>query len=123
MTDFYDDGQLHKPGVGIYGELAAPVAAARLALDTPTPGFDMQIWGATRIVVMKGGARRLTQLGWRLLGDRSTVPRHVLIALPTPAAAYRYYLVWITRLERGAPGAPVHAGIGELELLREQVKR
>jgi serine/threonine-protein kinase len=118
MTSEYADGALRKPGVGIYVTLARPTRAAALTLVTSTPGFDLDVLGADRIVAYHPGSHQvLSALGWRLLGRARDVPRTVSIRLRDQRTPFRYYLVWITRLEPGAPGAWVSAAVGEVGLL------
>ena len=57
-------------------------------------------------------------LGWRQLGAARKVGAQVAIALDEPRTAFRYYLVWITRLEPDPTGAWISAGIGSLRLLK-----
>jgi serine/threonine-protein kinase len=116
-TNRYDDDRLGKPGVGLYVELAAPVAAARLSLRTPTPGFDLEVWGAQRVSAT-AAVRDLSALGWRRLGSQADVGRTVLVSLGRAPSAFRYYLVWITRLEPGPSGQAVAASIGDVRLWR-----
>jgi hypothetical protein len=117
-TNRYTDGRLGKSGVGLYVRLASPVAAAQLALSTTTPGFDVQVWGAQHFqTAVPAGVHVLGPLGWRLLGADEDVQTQALLALGGHATPYRYYLVWITRLELGAPGASVSAAFGNLRLL------
>jgi hypothetical protein len=119
-TSQYDNGSLGtKSGVGLYVKLAAPVAAARLALATPTPGIDLQVYGARTVApAVPAGALVPAALGWHLLGEASDIGRQVQIRLDEPKAAFAYYLVWITHLEPDPTGAAISAGIGDLSLLR-----
>jgi serine/threonine-protein kinase len=120
-TNVYGGGALHKPGVGLYLTLRDPLAANRLALTTPTPGFDMQVWASNRITpAAPARATTLTALGWRLLGRRSNVGKTAEVDLSEPNTRFTYYLVWITRLEPGAPGAGISAKIADISLAREQ---
>ena len=116
-TSEYAAGKLRKSGVGLFVELAAPEAAARLVLATPTPGIDLQVYGAQRLPTGQP-ARDLdpSALGWRQLGAARKVGAQVAIALDEPRTAFRYYLVWITRLEPDPTGAWISAGIGSLRL-------
>ena len=101
-TNEYADGALRKPGVGVYLGLREPVAAARLTLTTPTPGFALQVWARNGApAVTAGSARTLASLGWHFLGADADARAMTTVGLAEPRTSYRYYLVWITRLEPG----------------------
>ena len=119
LTSRYAGGSLRKPGVGVYVSVATPLAARALSLATTTPGFDVEVWGGGKIVpYVKGQPQALGRLGWRLLGAANRVSRRVRILLHGPRrAAFRRYLVWITKLEPGAPGAWVSAAVSAVRLL------
>jgi hypothetical protein len=118
-TNRYVHGVLGKPGVGLYIELASPLAANRLSVATPTPGFAMQVWGAHRISTTRSlAASGLGALGWHRLGQLARVGGSAAVVLRAPATPYRYYLVWITRLEPVATGTRVSARIADLGLWR-----
>jgi serine/threonine protein kinase len=119
MTNHYNNGELHKPGVGVYVTLRSASTANRLVLSTATPGFDVQVWGANAIAAAPAnGARALGALGWYELGGAEHVDRTETIALDEPRTAFRRYLVWITRLEPARAGVPVAASVGEINLSR-----
>jgi serine/threonine-protein kinase len=117
-TNHYADGQLGKPGVGVFVSVAEPVLANRLVLTTPTPGFAVQVWGAQRFLGYRAGApQRLGRLGWRLLGGATRVGAKQTIALRGVPDGCRYYLVWITKLRAsGAAGTWTSAEIGGIAL-------
>ncbi|HUB75447.1 MAG TPA: protein kinase [Solirubrobacteraceae bacterium] len=117
-TNRYARGELNKPGVGVYMTLSAAAAANRLELVTPTPGFDVEVWASERVPGATGAARGLAALGWTQLGRLARVSRTAEIALHGGAVRYPIYLVWITKLEPGAPGAWIAARIGRVELWR-----
>lgn len=113
-TEGYQGGTLGKPGVGIYVDASPGVAARGLDLQTPTPGFSVEIWGADRITADHGDPQQgLSALGWTRIGAASRVGDHQLIQLDTATQRYRYYLVWITKL----PPASKRASIAEVTLL------
>jgi serine/threonine-protein kinase len=118
MTNRYASGDLGKPGVGIYVTLRAPSPANRLELETSTPGFELQVWGAGAIRGERGGAKTLEALGWHQLAGTTRAGTTVRIALDEPRTAYRHYLVWITRLEPVARGGVAAAAIAAISLSR-----
>ena len=72
---------------------------AALEVQTPDPGWTAQVYAAA-----KGAAQRHRRL------DRSSAPAHTVVE-SQPAlrpqhrrAPFRYYLLWITKLNRGDPG-------------------
>jgi serine/threonine-protein kinase len=105
-TNQYAYGELRKPGVGIYLTLRQPIAATRLTFTTKTAGFALQVWGSNAAPsAPAGSARALGALGWRLLGTNRRAAGATTVGLDDPRTAYRYYLVWITRLEPGPTAA------------------
>jgi eukaryotic-like serine/threonine-protein kinase len=119
-TNHYADGELGKPGVGVFVTLGTPVLANRLILTTPTPGFVVQVWGAQRISGYRAGSpQRLTRLGWRLLGGAGQVGATQTIGLRRAQRRFRYYLVWITKLHGSGPaGTWTNAEVGGIALQR-----
>ncbi len=107
-TENYQGG-LGKPGVGIYVDARPRTRAKRLELLSPTPGFDVEIYGA-----MTGPPAKLPDPGWVRIGAQSGVGRRTPIPLSSGATAYRFYLVWITKLPPGASQAKV----AEIAILR-----
>ncbi len=107
-TYTYDGAALGKPGTGLYVDASPGVAAAYVTVQTPTPGFTAQVWGADAIT--QTGQQDLTKTladrGWvRVdLGD-SVVGASQRIRLDTAAHRFRYYLVWITKLPPGRASA------------------
>jgi len=121
-TSQYLGGVLGKSGVGFYVDAKPGVAADVVVLDTPTPGFDVQIWGADRIERWGYTPQpRLgispSTLGWTLLGQASSVHRQQEIAL-AHVRRRRYYLLWITSLGADPTHAPKGVEIAELTLQR-----
>ena len=121
-TSTYLGGVLGKSGVGFYVDAKPGVAADRVVLDTPTPGFDVQVWGADQIEPWsytpqpRPGISPST-LGWTLLGSASGVRRQQAIAL-AHVQRRRYYLLWITSLGPDPTGAAKNVQIAELTLQR-----
>jgi serine/threonine-protein kinase len=109
-TETYRDG-LTKAGVGILVDAEPRVAARTLVVNTPTPGFTAEVYGAT-----SGPPASLPDPGWTRLADARTIGRTEQIRLSTGGRAYRYYLLWITAL----PPSGDHVEISELRLYRLQ---
>ncbi len=97
------------PQIGVYVDLAGKETVRRLVITTPTPGMDVEIYGAT-----SGPPTTITEPGWDHLADRSDVADETTIKLP--ARPYRYVLVWIT----GPPSDGARPAIAELSLLSMQ---
>jgi serine/threonine-protein kinase len=119
-TAHYYEGTLKKAGgtgVGVYLDASPRVAARAVEIQTSTPGFDAQIYGADKIDLSYayGDSTPLAQRGWQgPLASASSVRNNERIKLKTPAAAYRYYLVWLTTLPPGMQSA----SISELTLFK-----
>ncbi len=97
------------PQLGLYVDLAAKQRLRTLVLQTPTPGMDVEIYGAT-----SGPPATITTPGWDHLASRRGVAATTKIGLGN--RAYRYVLVWIV----GAPPNGARAAISELSLLSLQ---
>jgi serine/threonine protein kinase len=106
-TESYDNG-LQKPGVGIYVDAAPKVSAVRMAITTPTPGWQGAVYVAADTVPPAMGP------GWKKVGDVGTARTTNQVPLDTAGHAFRYYLVWITKLPPGQRSA----AIGEIELFQ-----
>jgi serine/threonine protein kinase len=96
-TENYDAGDLQKPGVGLYLDAKPSVSAKALRIQTPTPGFDVEIYAAKT-----GPPQTLPDPGWMLVGKASALQSRQPIQLDTASQRFRYYLVWITKLPPGA---------------------
>ena len=111
-TEQYYDGTLRKPGgvgLGIYLDAAPQVRARALEIQTPTPGFAVQIYVADQIdlALPYGSSVPLTARGWH--GPVATSANvsngdHVFFTLPRP---HRFYLLWMTALPPGAQSATI----------------
>jgi serine/threonine-protein kinase len=97
---------LGKAGVGLYVDAGRPVAARRLSLVSPEPGFEAVIYAADDV------PREIR--GWTRVAGPIEVGETARIRLDPAGAKRRNYLVWITRL---APGQR-RAAISEISLLR-----
>jgi tRNA A-37 threonylcarbamoyl transferase component Bud32 len=95
-TESYDTGQLSKDGVGVIID-ASPgggVAAQRLRIRTPTPGFEASVW-----VADSGRPQTPPPAGWtRVSSDAVEIGSSEQIDLDTAGNRYGRYLVWITKL-------------------------
>jgi eukaryotic-like serine/threonine-protein kinase len=118
-TEQYYDGTLKKAGgtgVGLYVDAAPGVTARQVELQTPTPGFAVQVYVANHIVEYPyGDSTPLTSRGWvGPVGEDKHVRNHDHIVLHLPPGRFRYYLIWLTVLP---PGQEM-ASIAEITLLR-----
>jgi serine/threonine-protein kinase len=96
-TESYDTGQLNKDGVGVIIDASPGVAAQRMQIRTPTPGFAASIW-----VAASGRPQTAPPAGWTKVSSESvTVGGREQIDLDTAGNRYRRYLVWITKLPPG----------------------
>jgi len=122
QTSTYLGGSLGKSGVGMYVDAAPGVAADRAVVQTATPGFDLQIWGADRVpqqhytAAPRAGISPST-LGWTKLASVSGVHRTQPVTL-THVRRRRYYLLWITSLGPDPSGASRYVQIAEFTLQR-----
>jgi len=99
-------GDLGKAGVGIYVQASSPVAARRLDLVSPVPGWQAEVYAANRVPDSLGG--------WTKVSDRTKVGEVERITLDTAGASYKYWLVWIVTVDPAAE----KAAIGDLALRR-----
>jgi serine/threonine-protein kinase len=96
-TENYDAGQLQKPGVGLYVDAKPSVDAKTMLIQTPTPGFDVQVYAAKT-----GPPAKIPDPGWKLVGGAKGLKSRQPIALDTAGQRFRYYLIWITKLPPNA---------------------
>jgi tRNA A-37 threonylcarbamoyl transferase component Bud32 len=98
-----------KAGVGIFVRATSQVAARRLDLISPQPGWRADVYGANE--VPEG-----FPAGWTKLTTRpAAVGENERIPLQTRGREYRYYLIWITALPEGDEA---QAAISEISLLK-----
>lgn len=97
------------PQIGVYVDLAGKDTIRRLIVQTPTPGMNIEIYGAVR-----GPPATITDPGWDHLANRDAIAAKTTIKLP--AHPYRYVLVWIT----AAPSDGASPAISQLSLLSLQ---
>jgi hypothetical protein len=119
-TEHYLGGTLGKPGVGLYVDAAPGVAAQAVLIRTPTPGFLAAIYAAHSFNenLPYGDPAPLTQRGWTQLASPQAIARQSVIRVDPSGSRYRYYLVWITKLQPEAQSGGVAAQISEVALLR-----
>jgi eukaryotic-like serine/threonine-protein kinase len=118
-TEHYVGGNLGKPGVGIYLDAQPGLAARAIAIQTPTPGFQAAIYAASEFSRLPfGQSVSLAQRGWRQLSNPRTIDSRTDIPLNTHGIRFRYYLVWITRLQPSTEEPAVAAEISEMTLFR-----
>jgi eukaryotic-like serine/threonine-protein kinase len=119
-TAHYYDDTLKKAGgtgVGVYLDAAPGVIARQIELQTPTPGFGVQIYATDHFdsALSYGDATTLAARGWQgPFGADDSVRNRERIAVNTSGHRFRYYLVWLTTLP---PGKEL-ASISEVTLFR-----
>ncbi len=90
-TESYaDEGLSDKPGVGLYVDAGKPVNASEMEIRSPTPGWNLEVYGANDPV-----PEALD--GWTPLGQKEGVGKQQRLDLATAGEEYRYYLLWITK--------------------------
>ena len=96
-TENYRGGSLTKPrgvpGVGLYVDAKPSVNARSLQIQTPTPGWQMELYASR--------ARPSDEWpsdDWTEVGGGTVSRRTQRFKLDTGNRRYRYYLVWITKL-------------------------
>ena len=97
-----DDGELPRrrsrsrpasPGVGLYIDAKPSVNARSLQIQTPRPGWQMEIYAARARPTDKWPSD-----AWTQVGGGTVTKRTQRFKLHTGDKRYRYYLVWITKL-------------------------
>jgi serine/threonine-protein kinase len=122
QTSYYDGGVLGKSGVGLYVDAAPGAAVNRAVVQTGTPGFTAQVWGADAVPPQqytptpRPGISPST-LGWTLLGSAPYVHHKQAIPL-SHVRRRRYYLLWITSLGADPTATPKSVEIAEFTLYR-----
>jgi len=104
-TETYRSGDLQKAGVGIVVD-ASPgggVAAKRLELRTPTPGFEATVYVSTR----PGTPASEPPKNWTPVSATRAVAAVEKFDLDTAGNRYGRYLVWITKLPEGEQKAEI----------------
>ncbi|HEY2636242.1 MAG TPA: protein kinase, partial [Solirubrobacteraceae bacterium] len=98
-TETYQDGNLAKPGVGIYADAKPKTKAKFLRVISPRPGYTADVF-----VADSGPPHDLSQ--WTKVGHVAKAKQTQDIAL-RPGPAHRYYLLWITKLPAGKDNAQI----------------
>jgi eukaryotic-like serine/threonine-protein kinase len=112
-TEQYYDGTLKKAGgvgLGIYLDASPGVLARAVEIQTPTPGFAVQIYAANHLEAAQeyGSSTPLSTRGWHgPLGASAHVHSSERIPLSLSGVRYRYYLVWLTTLPPGKQSATI----------------
>jgi len=108
-TENYGPGALEqKGGVGVFVDAVPSAAAVRVDIDTPTPGWRGQVYGA------KGGAAPEKLDDWVPLTDISKAQPSNELKLD--GTEYRYFLLWIEQL----PPEKRSVEISEISLLQKR---
>ncbi|MGO8907584.1 MAG: protein kinase domain-containing protein [Solirubrobacteraceae bacterium] len=119
-TEQYYDGTLKKAGgvgAGLYLDASPGVVGKALEIQTPTPGFAVQIYVANEVPLSLayGNTTPLSARGWQgPVGTSGFVENHERIQLNVGGRPFRYYLIWITTL----PPNMESASIAELTLFK-----
>jgi len=102
-TYSYNGGALDTPGTGLYVDAYPNTTAAVIDLQTPTPGFVVQVWAADTIGDLgQDATKSLADRGWtRIDLGNQTVAASQRIRLDTAGTHFRYYLIWIVKLPPG----------------------
>ncbi len=112
-TEQYYEGNLRKAGgvgLGLYLDAAPRVLAKAIEIQTPTPGFAVQIYAADSInlELPYGNSTPLTDRGWQgPVGGSAYVHNGERIQLNLGGRPYRYYLMWMTTLPPGMESATI----------------
>jgi len=80
--------------VGLYVDAEPRVNATAVDIQTPTPGWRMELYAARTRPPADGWPNPV----WTRVGGGTVTRRHERFDLVTGGRAYRYYLVWITQL-------------------------
>jgi eukaryotic-like serine/threonine-protein kinase len=113
-TEQYYEGTLQKPGgtgTGLYLDAVPQVLAKAIEIQTPTPGFAVQVYVTDHgeLEPSYGQSTSLAARGWQgPVGASSDVRGGERVALDLKGRPYRYYLVWFTTLPPGMESVTVN---------------
>ncbi|MDQ8043505.1 MAG: protein kinase [Solirubrobacteraceae bacterium] len=94
-TESYTAKVLPKAGVGIYIDAKPSVKASRIEIQSATPGWDGAIYVAPNGAV----PQTVPGDGWVKAATITAATKNLRVPLDgTSTKAYRYFLVWITKL-------------------------
>ncbi len=110
-TETYQGDDLQKAGVGIYVDARPGVAARKITINTPTPGWTGELYAAK-----SPRPSTAPPEGWTKLATIDKAEKSTQLNLDTASTAYRYYLIWITKL----PPNKDHASISEVYIYRDK---
>jgi eukaryotic-like serine/threonine-protein kinase len=119
-TERYYEGTLRKAGgtgLGVYLDASPGVLGRGVEIQTPTPGFAVQIYVADKIDLSLpfGDSASLASRGWKgPVGASAHVRDGERIPLRPLGGRHRYYLVWMTTL----PPHRQSATIADITLFR-----
>ena len=96
-TEGYKGNTLNKPtgepGVGLYVDAEPSVNGRSLEIQTPTPGWEMELYAAS-----SRPSDTWPSDAWTRIGGGTVEKSKQTFKLDTGDRRYRYYLVWITAL-------------------------
>jgi serine/threonine-protein kinase len=119
-TEQYYEGTLKKPGgtgLGLYLDAAPRVAGKAIAIQTPTPGFAVQLYVSDHINLSFpfGSSSPLAARGWQgPVGSSANLRSGEHIQMHLHGRSYRYYLIWMTVL----PAHKQSATIADITLFK-----
>lgn len=94
-TEQYENGNLGKPGVGLWGLAYRPATAATATIRTPDSSLSVTYYGARSLPSDLSGWTELGSASGDINGKRTTLKK---------VANLRYYMAWITALPPAAGG-------------------
>lgn len=94
---------LLEQGIGLYVDAQPKTTVRDIRLLTSTPGFDAQFYASDTTPPATGGWPG----SWTQVGSQNDIQNNQTIPLSSGSNAYRYWLVWITKL----PPAQEYVGL------------
>ena len=115
-TALVDPAVAPKMAEGLVIDLKSAQKISALVLNTATPGMTVQVYGS----VAKTLPTTIADPAWvQLSGLILEKKKHVRITLRDSSKAFRFVLLWISKVPTTSVGtaeAPGHVGVSELEL-------